>query len=208
MKNSVQAEGESVQEAVDVALQELGVGSDEVEVEIIEEANKGLLGLRKGRAKVLVTVKDHEQASRAVIEELIQALGIDVTVESYFDDDELWMVIKGESLSWLIGHHGRTLDALQVLVGAIVNKRMKAPVRVTIDVEGYRAQRKQEVRALAETTIDEALAHQEAIALRPMSAMERKTVHMTAGQHEDVTSMSEGVDPERYVVITPAVLAD
>lgn len=204
MKNSVQAEGDSVEEAVNLALEELGVGLEDVEVEIVEEANKGLLGLRKGRARVLVTIRDHEYTSCTVVEELVDALGVDVTVESYLDDDELWIVIKGESLAWLIGHHGRTLDALQVLAGAIVNKRMKGPVRVIIDVEGYRAGRKQEVCGLAERTIGKVLAQQEAIALRPMSAMERKIVHMTAGQYEGVASMSEGHDPERYVVISPA----
>ena len=203
MGNSVQAEGDSAQEAIDAALEELGVGPEGVDIEIVEEANKGLLGLRKGRARVIVTVKDHGYIAETIIEEIADLLEVDVSIETYVEDDETWVAISGESLAWLIGHHGRTLDALQVIVGAIVNKRMKAPVRVILDVEGYRARRKREVREIAERTIGKVLARREHIALRPMSAMERKIVHMTAGQYDGVSTISEGSEPERYVVIEP-----
>lgn len=203
MKNAIQAEGESVQEAIDAALDELGVGPDEVEVEILEESNKSLLGLRKGKAKVLVTVKDEEAIAVRVVEEIVELLGVPVSIGTRTNDDELWVTINGEALAWLIGHHGKTLDALQVLVGAIINKRMKAQVRVVVDVEGYRAQRREEIFSLAEKTIGRVLAGQEPISLRPMSATERKTVHLTASQHEGVTSFSSGTDPDRYVIIAP-----
>jgi spoIIIJ-associated protein len=205
MTNSVQAEGESTQEAIDAALEELGVGPEDVEIEVVEEANKGLLGLRKSRAKVIVTVKDQLAAvARRAVGELVEALGLDVAIDSRTEDGELWIVITGDSLAWLIGHHGRTLDSLQVIVGAIVSRRMKAPARVMVDVEGYRARRKQEIRELAERTVGKVLARQEAVSLRSMSAMERKIVHVTVGQYEGVASESEGYEPERYVVIFPA----
>ncbi len=204
MGSSVQAEGDSAQEAIDAALEELGVGPEEVDIEIVEEANKGLLGLRRGRAKVIVTVKDHAYIAQTIIEEIADLLDVDCDVEIYVEDDETWVAVSGESLSWLIGHHGRTLDALQVVVGAIVNKRMKASVRVILDVEGYRARRKREVKEIAERTIGKVLAQHEAIALRPMSAMERKTVHTTAGQYDGISTISEGSEPDRYVVIEPA----
>lgn len=203
MVNSVQAEGDSAQEAIDAALEELGVGPEEVEIEIVEEATKGLLGLRRGRARVIVTIKDHGYIAQTVVEEIADLLGFEASIEIYEEDDETWVAISGESLAWLIGHHGRTLDALQVLVGAIVNKRMKASVRVILDVEGYRSRRKREVKEIAERTIGKVLAQREHIALRPMSAMERKIVHMTAGQYDGVSTISEGSEPERYVVIEP-----
>ncbi len=204
MGTSVQAEGDSAQEAIDAALVELGVGLDEVEIEIIEEANRGLLGLRKGRARVIVTIKDDAYLAETVVSELAESLGADVSIETYVEDGDTWIAISGESLAWLIGHHGRTLDALQVLVGSIVNKRAQASVRLIVDVEGYRARRKREIRDIAERTVGKVLAGREAIALRPMSAMERKIVHMAVGDSEGVTTISEGFEPERYVVIEPA----
>lgn len=204
MSDSIKAEGESTEEAIDTALEELGVGPEEVEIEVIEKENKGLLGLRKNKAVVKVTVKSVESVARTVVEEIVEILDIPVTVESHRrDDDELWITISGESLAWMIGHHGRTLDALQVIVGSITNKRLKASTRVTVDIEDYRLNRKKEVQALAERIIGKVIGEQKPIALRPMSAMERKTVHKVVGQYEGISSISEGFDPERYVIISP-----
>lgn len=203
MNTTIEVEAETTDEAIEAALAELGVGRDQVVVEIVEEPNKGLLGLRKAKAKVRVTVLDVEGAARATVEGLLEHLGVEAAVSTYREDEELWVVLEGESLSWLIGHHGQTLDAIQTLVQSIIGGRLKTAARVIVDVEGYRSRRKKEVKAVAERTIGKVLAGREALSLRPMNAYERKLVHIVAGEYDGVTSISTGIDPDRFVIITP-----
>jgi spoIIIJ-associated protein len=203
MDNTIQTEGETTQEAIDLALEQLGVGLDQVMVEVLEEPNKGLLGLRKGKAKVQVTVLDEEEIAKGAVEDIVAHIGAEASVETSKREDQLWISLSGDSLAWLIGRHGRTLDALQVVAGAIVNKKAKRSVKMVVDVEGYRDRRKTEVQALAQRAIGKVLATREPISLRPMSPIERKTVHLTVGEYEGVESMSAGSEPDRFVIISP-----
>lgn len=203
MSKTTETEAETTEAAVEAALEELGVERDQVAIEILEEPNKGLLGLRKARARVKVTVVDIEDVAKAVVEGLLDKMGAEAKVTIHREGEELWLTISGNSLAWLIGHHGYTLDALQVLAQSMISRQMKSPARVVLDIEDYRARRKKEIQSLAERTIGAALARNEAISLRPMNAFERKIVHLVAAEYEGVSSMSAGVDPNRFVIITP-----
>jgi spoIIIJ-associated protein len=203
MDNTIQTEGETTQEAIDSALEQLGVGLEEVKVEVLEEPNKGLLGLRKGKAKVRVTLLDEDEIAKGVVEEIVVQLGAEASVEAVRREEQLWISLTGDSLAWLIGRHGRTLDALQVVAGAIVNKKAKRSVKMVVDVEGYRDRRKNEIQELAQRTIEKVLARREPISLRPMSPIERKAVHLTVAEHDGVESMSAGAEPDRFVIISP-----
>ena len=204
MGKTIETEAETTEEAIGAALEELGAERSQVEIEILEEPNKGLLGLRKARARVRVTVLDGDDVAKMVVEGLLDKMGVDGTVTTHRDGDELWLTISGDSLAWLIGHHGYTLDALQVLVQSIVSRQMQSPARLVLDIEDYRARRKREIKSLAERTIGTVLARNEAISMRPMTAYERKIVHLVVGEYEGVASISTGVDPNRFVIITPA----
>ena len=204
MGKSVETEAETTEEAIESALAELGVERERVEIEILEEPNKGLLGLRKGRARIKATVLGGEDVAGTIVEEFLQKLGAKAEVSVYQEDDETWVSLTGDSLAWLIGHHGLTLDAFQVLAQAMISRQTQSPARVVIDIEGYRARRKKETQSIAERTIGKVLAGQEAISLKPMNAYERKIVHLAAGEYEGVSSISTGVDPNRFVIIMPA----
>ena|SRR3989304_1889735 len=200
---TIETEAETTEDAIEAALAELGVDRDQAQIEILEEPNKGLLGLRKAKARVKVTVLDNEAVAKTVMEETLRALGAEASISVQREGDEFWLTLAGDSLAWLIGHHGYTLDAVQTLVQAIISRRTKAAAKIVVDIEGYRARRKKEIQAVAERTIGKALARQEAISLRPMNAFERKVVHLVAGEYEGVTSASTGVDPNRFVIISP-----
>lgn len=203
MKKSIESEAETTEQAIEDALEELGVKREQVAVEIIEQPNKGLLGLRKAKAKVKLTVVNVEAAAETVITELIENLGVEATLEIHREGDELWITLGGDSLAWLIGHHGQTLDALQVLASSIISRRLKRSARIVVDVEGYRERRRKDVKAVAERTIGKVLARKEAISLRPMNAQDRKVVHLVVSEYEGATSASTGVDPNRFVIISP-----
>lgn len=204
MSKTIETEAETIDEAIEAALKELGVERDQVEIEILDEPNKGLLGLRKARARVRVTVLDAEDLAKTTVEGLLDKMGAEGTVTTHRDGDELWLTINGDSLAWLIGHHGYTLDALQVLVQSIVSRQIKSPARLVLDIEDYRARRKREIESLAERTIGTVLARNDAISMRPMNAYERKLVHLVVSEYEGVVSLSTGTDPDRFVIIAPA----
>jgi len=204
MGKTTETEADTTEEAIEAALAELGAGRDEVEIEILEEPNKGLLGLRKAKARVRVTVLDRDEVAKTVVEGILAEMGVEATITAHREGDELWLTISGDSSAWLIGHHGYTLDALQVLVQSITSRQLQSPARVVLDIEDYRARRKKEIQSLAERTIGAVLARNEAISMRPMNAYERKIVHLAVGAYEGVVSISTGADPNRFVIIAPA----
>ena len=117
------------------------------------------------------------------------------------DESELIFDVVGDNLGMLIGRHGRTLEAIQLLVSAIVSRRMGYHYSVVIDVEGYVNRRKQKLIALARSSAARAIRSNRSIRLRPMSASERRIVHMTLKDDRRVRTESEGSDPNRQIII-------
>ena len=252
-------EGASVAEALDAALEELGVQQDAVQYEVIEEGGKRLFGLgSEKQAKVRVWLKegfvreleDAKKIAREILEvedelevpdeiappavssgagyreelpalsdeeldkvadeavsaiqSLLQGFGISATIEEYEgDDEELILDIVGDDLGVLIGRHGRTLDAMQTLVGAITHRRLGFRYPVLVDVEGYRSRRKTKLEEIASRAADRALRQRTPVKLRPMSSYERKVVHMILRSNSRVVTASEGEEPFRQVVVSP-----
>lgn len=206
MDKVLEMEGQTVEEAIDQALEKLGTSRDEVEVEILDEANKGLLGLRKGKlARVRVWLKDDiQEAVKAVVQQIIAHFPISADIETRPENEALWVELKGQDLAVLIGHHGQTLDALQLLANAIIKKTRPSAPRIVVEVEGYRARRQEQLQALAERMVGVALSRQEPVVLRPMNAYERKIIHTVVAEHDGVSSSSSGEEPDRQVTIYPA----
>jgi len=125
-------------------------------------------------------------------------------IEEYEGDEmELIFDVVGDNLAMLIGRHGRTLEAMQYLVSAIVNKRIGRHYPVVVDVEGYVNRRKQKIVSIAKSSAARAIRQKRSVKLRPMSPYERRIVHMTLKSDNRVRTESEGVDPNRQVVIYP-----
>ena len=103
----------------------------------------------------------------------------------------------------LIGRHGRTLDALQALSSAITNRKLGFRYPIIVDVEGYRHRRRQKLEDIARRSADRAARQHTAVRLRPMTAYERRVVHVALRDDRRITTQSEGEDPFRMVVINP-----
>ncbi len=119
------------------------------------------------------------------------------------DDDEIILDVVGGDLAILIGRYGHTLEALQVLVSTITQKKVGRRHHVTIDVESYKHRQRQKIEATAYNAADRAVDQDRDIRLRPMNAYERRLVHMALRDDERVETHSEGEDPERRVVVVP-----
>lgn len=240
MERELIKEGASVPEAIDAALEEMGVQQDAVEYEVLEEPGKRLFGRGEKPARVRVWLKagflaelerdaegqpeeapdpsvqavsaaltdeEFEQVADTavdVIQNALDAFGIESSIDEYEGDEgEVILDIVGGELGILIGRHGRTLEAIQTLVSAITNKRMGQRYAVLVDVEGYRARRKVKLEEMARQAADRAKRQNRPVKLRPMSAYERKVVHMALRNDRRVTTASEGDEPFRQVVVTP-----
>lgn len=118
------------------------------------------------------------------------------------DEGELILDVNDGDLAILIGRHGVTLDALQVVFSSMLNKRLGFHYPVVIDVESYKSRRREKVQSLARNAASRAKKNGRAVKLAPMNAYERRLVHLALRNDSTVTTHSEGVDPARCVVIT------
>ncbi len=143
-----------------------------------------------------------------VLEELLEAiaegLGLDAEIEVEEGDGVLTGRLEGDDVGLFIGRHGQTIDAVQHLAQRIVFPDGPASVRVVIDANGYRERRAQALRAEADDAADEAVRTGRAVELDPLPSSERRIVHEHLRERGDVSTHSEGDEPERYLVISPA----
>jgi len=139
--------------------------------------------------------------ARSVLEHVTAALGVRSPIEVDERDDSLTVTCTGGELGLLIGRHGQTIDAVQTLVSAIVNRGEEERREVTVDAAGYRERRRRTLESLAVRSADEAVREGTRIELEPMSSAERKLVHERLKNYAGVRTVSEGAEPHRYVVI-------
>lgn len=126
-----------------------------------------------------------------------------VTVDEYEGDDgELILDVSGGNLAVLIGRHGRSLDALQLIVSSLMSNKLKFHYPIVVDIEGYKSRRKEKLVELALGAARRAKRQKGRVSLAPMNAYERRIVHLALRDDLDVTTHSEGEDPDRRVVVT------
>ncbi len=142
---------------------------------------------------------------RELMERIADTAGVDAQIDVREDDDGLHGVFSGEDLGVLIGHHGQTIDAIQHLAYRIAFRGSSARKAVLIDAGGYRDRRALALRAAADQAAEAALHDHRAVALEPMSAIERKLVHEHLRTRRDVETYSEGEEPDRRLVVAPLV---
>lgn len=126
-----------------------------------------------------------------------------LTIDEYDGDDgELILDVSGGDLAILIGRHGRTLDALQMLVNSYMSNLVRFHYPIVVDIEGYKSRRKQKLMGLAQSAAERAIKNEGQVRMAPMNAYERRIVHLALVDNEHVTTHSEGEDPQRCVVVT------
>jgi spoIIIJ-associated protein len=218
----VETEGETVGEAKWAALRELeklspGVDKSAVRFQVVSEGERGILGVGYSPARVVATIDadgappeapsadESEPAAlvREVITEITSALGISARVEIVEGDDSLLATCTGRDLGLLIGRHGQTIDAIQYLCNAIL-AREGAGRSVVVDAAGYRARREATLASLAASAAEQVIRTGERVELEPMTAVERKIVHLSLQDYSGVETVSEGTEPNRFVVVQPA----
>lgn len=214
---SLEVSGKTVEEAIDLALEQLGLSIDEVEVTVLKKGKPGFLGLGAEEATVRVTPlqsgqEEDEVAALAkkTVEELLRLMKLEAKVEPTSplqatspEIKSIALEIKGQDLGILIGRRGETLTALQYIVRLIVARHQKTRVPVAIDVEGYKQRRYHVLRDLALRLAQKVKATGRSTTLEPMPADERRVIHLALSVNPDVTTQSIGEGEVRKVAILP-----
>lgn len=209
MSNFVEKIGKTVDEAVKMALQELNTTEENVEIEVLEEPTKGLLGIGAKPALVRVSVKEEKvEENKAdkvneVISSITSCLGLNIKSNVEDTTEALKVNLEGENLGLIIGYKGETLDALQLLTNVIINKNGEYK-RVEIDAQNYREKRKETLTALAHKKARDVIKYGKNITLEPMTPYERRIIHTALQDDSKVTTVSIGSEPFRKVVIKKA----
>ena len=143
--------------------------------------------------------------ARALLQSILGKMGVaDTEVHYYTRTEGEYLEVRGADLAALIGRHGHTLEALNLIFNNILNAGLKSDRRYfTIDAEGYRARRADHLRGLALQTLERAIRERRPISLEPMLPSERKIIHIALADNPYVATESEGVEPERRVVVAP-----
>lgn len=207
MENSNIFTGKTVEEAVQLGLETLGLTKEEAEISILDEGKKGIFGLGASKAKVSVSKRASDgQRAAKFVDGLFEILKINAVTEIVADDEKVEINVQATNSNQIIGHHGEILDAIQTISGAVANIGNEEYKKVVVDCENYRAARQQTLTKLADKLAAKAVAKGRKIRLEPMNPYERRIIHSALAGREDVKTASEGDEPNRFVVIIPANL--
>lgn len=222
---SVEATGETVGEAKWAALRELerrrpGLDKASVRFQVVSEGERGLLGVGYEPARVVASCEDDdtdleagaapradESADAAQLREIVDRIAREIGVRCSIDivesDEEIRVTCTGGELGLLIGRHGQTIDAIQYLANAILFHNRDDRKPVVVDAAGYRARRQTTLDGIALRSAERAAATGQRVELEPMTPVERKIVHERLKDDPEVETVSEGTEPNRYVVVVP-----
>lgn len=236
--------GRTVDEAIQISLEELGLERDDIHVEVLEESQKGFLGLGGKEARIRVDLigewevegsrsKDKAQQAEEIeapspareepeppaeempalllssdkpesmVRDILGFIGVEAMVESREREDSIVVDVWGDDVAILIGKGGATLDAMQYLVNIGCRRGGEASKKIILDVEGYRKRRKAKIEKQAQQMAKDAASRSKSMEMPPMSASERKVVHMALRQTPGIWTESQGEEPDRRVVIHP-----
>ncbi len=199
----------SVEEAIQQALEHLGVDISQVEIEVLKKGKHGILGFAGEEAKVRVKLLEPQEAkedvsrtAREVLETLLKLMKVEAKIQVTGTGVPVPMDIDGEDLGILIGRRGQTLASLQYIVRLILAERTKTWLPINVDVAGYKKHRQEALEKLAARLADKVRLSRRPMALEPMPPDERRIIHLALTGNPYVSTQSTGEGDERKVVIS------
>ena len=195
----------TIDDAITEACKTLGVTSDRLEYEVIDEGSSGFLGIGSKEASIKAKVKSSlTDTAEVFLHDVFAAMNMTVVVDTEYNEEEkeLSINLSGDDMGVLIGKRGQTLDSLQYLVSLVVNKGSEEYIRVKVDTENYRERRKETLENLAKNMSFKVKRTRRPLSLEPMNPYERRIIHSALQNDSYVTTHSEGDEPYRHVVVT------
>ncbi len=203
MLKSIVKEAKSIDEAIRLACDELGIDREDAEIEIINEGNKGLLGFIGNKNAVVKVTKKAGVDTLVVnfLKPIFDKMEIEANIEIQQEEGQMTVRLTGDDIGIVIGRRGETLDALQYLLSLVVNRNHEGYTRVILDVADYRQKREETLVRLANRVADKVMRSRRNLTLEPMNPYERRIIHSTLQDHKYVDTQSIGEEPNRKVVI-------
>ena len=202
----ITATGQTVEEAVKSALAQLKTTEDRTETQVIDEGKRGIFGIfgsRPAIVKVTVKIDPFEEATN-YLKMVAKGLGAPAEVEVKKEGKQVHFILTGDKIALLIGKRGQTLNSLQYLTQLVMNRYSTQFYTVLVDAEDYRKRRNDTLVQLAERLAQKALKTGRDVALEPMPSYERKVIHTALMKNKKVKTFSDGSEPHRHIVISPA----
>lgn len=203
----------TVAEEVSIAVADVKVAVDEAKENVTDTVETTVEAATEVAAEVVAPVKPQREAiskeeqiriadkGKQFLQDMFAKMGLAVQIEKMMTADKITFQIHGEELGILIGKHGQTLDAIQYLTNLVANKEVAGHCHIVVDVENYRARREETLVNLAKRLASKVKRNRQKISLEPMSAFERKIIHLTLQNEPHIVTDSEGEEPYRHVVI-------
>lgn len=214
MAQGVEVSGKTVEEAVQKALQQLGLTEEKVEISILKKGKAGILGFGSDEARVLVTPKESlpeadeklKEAACEVLNKILSIMGLKATAVPgeplTYLTASLCLDVQGEDVGILIGRRGQTLTSLQFILNLIMSHKFETQNLILVDIAGYRKRRYENLRALALQLAEQVKRTGHPVYLEPMPALERRFIHISLADDILVSTSSEGQGDSRKVVIS------
>lgn len=203
MPRSIVKEAKTVDEALRLALEQLGIEREQADIEVINEGSKGLLGLIGSKnAVVKVTEKlSIEDIVHDFLEPIFDKMAIEAEIDITVEEGQINIKLTGDDIGIVIGRRGETLDALQYLLSLIINRRFENYMRVILDIADYRSKREETLQRLAKRVAEKVVKTRRNVTLEAMNPYERRIIHSTLQEYQNVDTQSVGEEPNRKVVI-------
>ena len=220
---SVETEGKTVEEAISKACEELKVSREDLDIEVLANGSSGFLGLVGAKnAKIRATLKESPKTpapevslasipsgdqvadtAKKTLSDLLRLLEVEASVDLEEDSERILLNIKGDGSGLLIGRKGQTLDALEYLVNKIVHKGAEDKKRIVVDTENYRSRREESLVNLARRLADKAKRMGRPVTISPMSAHDRRIIHLALQEDKALHTWSTGTGLYRKIIISP-----
>ncbi|SEQ16115.1 spoIIIJ-associated protein [Lachnospiraceae bacterium RM5] len=200
----VEFSGKTVEDAITEATVSLGITSDNLKYEVVDNGSQGILGIGKKPAIIrVVKNKSIEEIAKDFLSDVFNSMNVVVeTSIKYLEDEKTLSInLEGEEMGLLIGKRGQTIDSLQYLVSLVINKESEEYIRVKLDTENYRERRKKTLEELAKNIAFKVKRTKRSVSLEPMNPYERRIIHSALQNDRFVTTRSEGSEPYRHIVV-------
>lgn len=197
---SIETQGKTVDQAIEIGLYKLGVTRDQVKISILEQA--GLFNKARVRLS-LDSSSEAETGLKELVEQITQLMGLSVDVYVEEKEDVFVVDVTGQDAAIFIGKRGDNLEGFGFLINSIYNKGKKADEykRVIVDSDGYKQKREETLKILAARTASRVVNSGRSVKLEPMSANERRIIHTALADHAKVDTVSNGKEPYRYITV-------
>ncbi len=202
-------QGKTIEDAIKQGLLTLNIEKEQAEIKVLEEPQKGFLGIGGKDAKVEISKKESD-GEKAVdfLNGIFDILKLPATTELKQNDSKIEIELITTNPTAIIGYRGEVLDALQTLASAAANIGNEEYKKVTLNCENYREKREETLKLLAVRVAEKAVKYGKKFALEPMNPFERKIIHSALTDNNKVKTESQGAEPNRYVVVVPENLKE